>query len=111
MHTETNEMTKTDVDDELRTAQRTAKRRRADFLEACRRAVECLEHFAAEARNRLERAAELEGAQLLELPGDVLSAGAWGAANASSKLGSVSRVAADYMNALAQAEALKGGTR
>ena len=111
MHTETSEMRKTDVDSDLRVAERTAKRRRADLLDACRRAVECLEHFAAEARSRLERAAELEGARLLELPGDVLSASTWGAANATSKLSSAPLVAAEYMNALAEVEALKGGTR
>jgi hypothetical protein len=116
MPTETNEMRTTNLDNdlrvaELRAAERAAKRRRADLLDACRRAVECLEHFAAEARSRLERAAELEGARLLELPSDVLSATTWGAANAASKLSGAPQVAAEYMNALAEVDALKGGTR
>ena len=97
----------------LRAAERAAKRRCADLLDACRGAVESLEHFAAEARRRLDRAAELqlEGADLLGLPGDVLSASMSGAANAASKLSGAPRVAAEYMAALAEVEALKGGAR
>ena len=109
--TATNETKKTDIEHERRAAEYAAKRRREDLLEASRRAVECLERFAADARNKLERAAELEGSQLVELPGQVLSASAWGAANASSELSSAVRIAAEYMNALGVVEALKGSAR
>lgn len=111
MQNETNQTQKTDAEKERRAAELIAKRRREDLIEACRRAVECLERFAADARRELDRAAEVEGPDLLNLPGRVLSASAWGAANASSELSSASRIAAEYMNALGALEVLKAGSR
>jgi hypothetical protein len=111
METQTNQTQSTDAEKERRAAEYVAKRRREDLLEACRRAVECLERFAANARRDLERAAEVEGPGLLDLPGQVLSQSAWGAANAASELSSASRIAGEYMNALGTLEALKGGAR
>jgi hypothetical protein len=111
MDSEATKEKKTNLEHERRAAEYVAKRRREDLLETCRSAVECLEPFAADARRKLEHAAELEGARLVELPIQVLSASTWGAANASSELGSASRIAAEYMNALGVLEALKGDAR
>lgn len=111
MQNDTNRTQKMDTDKERRGAELIATRRREDLLEACRRAVECLERFAADARRELDRAAEAEGPDLLNLPGQVLSASAWGAANAASELSSASRIAAEYMNALGALEVLKRGAR
>ncbi len=107
MHNETNQTQKSDAENKRRAAEYAAKRRREDLLEVCRRAVECLERFAASARRDLDRATEVEGADLLNLPGEVLSASAWGAANVSTELTSAARIAAEYMNALGALEALK----
>lgn len=111
MKTEAIQPKKTDLDNELRIAEHTAKRRRDDIVEACRRAVECLERFAAEARRHVDRAAELDPTRLIALPGEVLSQSAWGAANAASELSSASRMAAEYMNALGVIEGLRGEER
>jgi hypothetical protein len=111
MKTEANQTKKTDLDDELRIAEHTAKRRREDIVEACRRAVECLERFAADARRHVERADELDPSRLIALPGEVLSQSAWGAANAATELSSASRMAAEFMNALGVIEGLKGHAR
>jgi hypothetical protein len=111
MTTEATQQKKTDLDNELRIAEHTAKRRREDIVEACRRAVECLERFAADARRHVERAAELDPTRLIALPGEVLSQSAWGAANAATELSSASRMAAEYMNALGVIEGLKGEAR
>jgi hypothetical protein len=111
METEAKQPRKTDLDNELRIAEHAAKRRREDIVEACRRAVECLERFAADARRHVERAAELDPTRLIALPGEVLSQSAWGAANAATELSSASRMAAEYMNALGVVEGLKGEER
>ena len=70
MKTEADQPQKTDIDNELRVAEHMAKRRREDLVDACRRAVECLERFAAEARRELERAPELDPTRLVALPGE-----------------------------------------
>jgi hypothetical protein len=111
METEAKQPRKTDLDNELRIAEHAAKRRREDIVEACRRAVECLERFAADARRHVERAAELDPTRIIALPGEVLSQSAWGAANAATELSSASRMAAEYMNALGVIEGLKGEDR
>lgn len=97
-------------DDDLRLSEYAAKRRREDLLDTCRRAVECLERFAAQARLEVERA-EADPSRLIALPGEVLSAATWGAANASSELTSATRIAAEYVTAVATVEALKGCAR
>lgn len=124
METQANQTEKQDLNNALRSAEYTTKRRREDILEACLRAVDCLERFAAEARRAVERAMETstEGARirgdkdfdpnrLIALPGEVLSQSAWGAANAATELSSASRMAAEYMNALGILEGLKGEGR
>lgn len=111
MKTEADQPQKTDIDNELRVAEHMAKRRREDIVDACRRAVECLERFAAEARRELGRAPELDPTRLVALPGEVLSQSAWGAANAATELSSASRMATEYMNALGIVEGLKGVAR
>jgi len=124
MQTETSEPNTMDINNEIRIAAHTAKRRRDDILEACLRAVECLERFAADARRAVERAAQtsteaarirgdkdFDAARLIALPGEICSQSAWGAANAASELSSASRMAAEYMNALGVIEGLKGGAR
>jgi hypothetical protein len=111
MKPEATQPEKTDPATEIRIAEHTAKRRREDIVEACRRAVECLERFAADARREVERAGEFDPSRLISLPGDVLAKSAWGAANAASELSSATRMAAEYMNALGVVEGLKGETR
>ena len=111
MDTQTTQPAMNELDNERYMAEYLAKRRGEDLLAACRRAVECLERFADQARRGLEQAGDLDPARLLALPGDVLSASTWGAANASSELSSATRIAVEYMNALGALEALKGGAR
>lgn len=113
MQNETNQtntnQTKQPLETELRYAAYSVQRSREDILDACRRAVECLERFAAGARREIERGAELDPARLAALPGAVLSAGAWGAANAATELSSATQMVAKYMQSLARFEALKSG--
>lgn len=124
MQDETNQMPETVFNKELRSAEWAAKRRREDILEACLRAVECLERFAADARRAVERAGQtsteaarirgdkdFDPMRLVSLPGEVASQSAWGAANASSELSGASRMAAEYMHALGVIEGLKGDAR
>jgi hypothetical protein len=73
--------------------------------------VECFERFAAEARWRVERVDELDPADLIALPGELLSQSAWDAANAAVELNKASRMAAEFMNALGLIEGLKGHAR
>jgi hypothetical protein len=96
-----------DMTDDPRVFEHEAKRRREDVIEACQRAVECLERFAAEARREVERAADLDPERLVELPGKVLRASAWGGANAASELDTAARMAAAYLRALARLKAKK----
>jgi len=85
MNATTNEQRKTpDLADDPRVFEHEAKRRREDVIEACQRAVECLERFAAEAKREVERAADLDPERLVELPGKVLRASAWGGCGAST---------------------------
>jgi hypothetical protein len=108
METPTNERRPTsDLMNDPRVLEHEAKRRREDVIEACQRAVECLERFAADARREVERAADLDPARLVELPGKVLRASAWGAANAASEIDTATRMAAAYLNALGRIEARK----
>lgn len=76
----------------------TAERRRTELLEACRRAVHCLELFAAQARRDLEHAAA-EPSRVFLLPGKLLNACAWGSANASTELSNATTIVAEYMRA------------
>lgn len=106
METPTNERKPvTDLERDPRVFEHEAKRRREDVIGACQRAVECLERFAADARREVERAADLDPERLVELPGKVLRAAAWGAANAASEIDAASRMAAAYLRALARLEA------
>ena len=108
MNATTNERKKApDLTDAPRVFEHEAKRRREDVIDACQRAVECLERFAAEARREVERAADLDPARLVELPGKVLRASAWGSANAASELDTATRMSAAYLNALGRLEARK----
>jgi hypothetical protein len=107
MKTETNQTQDMNLEDKLRAVEFIANCRREELFEACRRAVECLERFAADARRELDRATAFKGLDLLELPGKVLSASAWGAANVSSELRSTSRIGVEYMNALGTLKALQ----
>jgi hypothetical protein len=111
METQASQPKQPALNDDLRAVEYEAKRRREDLLEACRRAVECLERFAADARREVDRAAELDSARLVDLPDHVLSASAWGSANAATELSSATRMAAAYMNALGELEARKGAGR
>lgn len=107
----TDEQKKPDLTDDPRVFEHEAKRRREDVLEACRRAVECLERFAAEAWREVERAGDLDAERLVELPGKVLRASAWGGANAASELDTAARMAASYLRALARLEGRKEAVR
>ncbi len=78
---------------------------RTGMLDACRLAVECLERFAAQARREFERWSELNPTQLADLPGKVLAASVWGAANAASELSRAAQEGAAYMHALGNLEA------
>jgi hypothetical protein len=111
MQNETIQTQKTDPDDELRIAEYTAKRRREDILEACRRAVGCLERLAADIRREVERAADLDPHRLIAVPSEVLSQSAWTTSNLATEMGGANRMAAEYMNAIGALEALKGGAR
>jgi hypothetical protein len=111
MQSETNQTQKTDLEDELHIAEHTAKRRREDILESCRRAVGCLERLAADMRREVERAADLDPYRLIALPSEVLSQSAWTTSNLATEMGSANRMAAEYMNAIGALEALRGGAR
>jgi hypothetical protein len=103
------EASKLDWDSEghLRVLERQVTRSRKDMLEACRRAIECLERFAAEARRELERSSELEPVKIVDLPGKILAASAWGTVNAASELSSAQHEAAICMKAMGELEAKK----
>lgn len=105
----TQETTQTEAT--LRLAEHSAARYRESVIEACRQAVATLEDFAAKARRDVERAAELEPGELASLPSAVAAQGAWGAANVASELSTASRLAIQYLNAMAMIEALKGGAK
>lgn len=108
----TNEQRKApELADDPRVFEHEAKRRREDVIEACQRAVECLERFAAEAKREVERAADLDPERLVELAGKVLRASAWGGANAASELDTAARMAAAYLHALGRLEARKEAVR
>jgi hypothetical protein len=103
------EASKLDCDSEgyLRVLENRVKRSREAMLEACRSAIECLERFAADARRELERSSELEPVKIVDLPGKVLAASAWGAVNAASELSRAQHEAAICMKALGELEARK----
>lgn len=111
MQSETNQSQKTGSADTLSIAEFTAKRAREELIRACRKAVDCLEHFAADARREVERSGDLDAHRLAGLVGTLLSASAWGAANAASELSTANQMAAQYLNAIGMVEALKGGAR
>lgn len=96
---------KADLADDLRVLEHEAKSQREGVIKACLRAVECLGRFTAEAKREVEHAAELDPEQLVALPGTVLRASAWGAANAAGELDTAGRMAAMYLRALARLEA------
>lgn len=77
-----------------------AMRRREDVLHACRRAVECMEGFAAQARREYESASQLEAERIMDLPSKILRTNAWGAAITSTELDDTSWMIAAYMQAL-----------
>lgn len=95
----------------LRLAEHSAARLQEQIIESCRQAVATLEDFAAKARREVERAAELEPGELAGLPSALASQSVWGAANAASELGTATRMATQYLNALGIVEALKRGAR
>jgi uncharacterized protein YcaQ len=77
---------------------------RKETMDACRRAVECLERFAAKARQELDRSSERDPVQIADLPGQILEASVWGAANTATELANAMREAAAYMKALGELE-------
>ncbi|MBK7537595.1 MAG: hypothetical protein IPI49_19930 [Myxococcales bacterium] len=81
----------------------TAECRKAELLDACRRAVDCLERFAAQARRELEQAAA-DPSAVVRLPGKLLHACAWGSANASTELSTATTIVAEYMRATVTVE-------
>jgi hypothetical protein len=101
--------TTTEKDAMLRLAEHSAAQLHAQIIESCRQAVATLEDFAAKARREVDRAAELPPGELAGLPGALASQAAWGAANAASELGTASRMATQYLNALGIVEALRRG--
>ena len=111
MDSVTNHSEKTDSPDEMQIAEYTAKRRRDDILEACRRAVATLERLAADMRREVDRAAELDPHRLIGIPSEVLSQSAWATSNLAIELGGANRMAAEYMNAIGAIGAIKGGAR
>jgi hypothetical protein len=90
-------------------AEREANRRRAEVLAACRRAVSCLERFAADARREVERAADRDPTRLVALPVELLSLSEAGATNAGAELRRALLDAAEYMNALGVSEGMTRG--
>lgn len=73
-----------------------AERGRTELLEACARAVRCLEMFAAQARRALEDAAA-DASLVTTLPGKVTHACVWGAANAAAELNTATSIVAQYV--------------
>ncbi len=73
-----------------------AERGRAELLEACARAVRCLEMFAAQARRELEYATA-DASLVTTLPGKVTHACVWGAANAAAELNNATGIVAGYV--------------
>lgn len=111
MQNETNKVQETQGADRSRVAEFMARSARGELIRACRKAVECLEHFAKDARREVDRADDLDPHRLAGLVGTLLSASAWGAANAASELSTANQMAAQYLNAIGMVEAMKGGAR
>jgi hypothetical protein len=95
----------------LLVAEHTAVQTREHLIELCQEAVKTLEDFVAKARREIDGAEKLTPTELAELPGQILAHSSWGAANASSQLNNAMRMVAEYMNALGELDALKGGAR
>lgn len=86
-------------------AQREVKRHQENLLNSCLQAVQHLERFAAEARREIERARDGSSSNVMELPGQILSKSAWGAANAATELQRCSTWLAAYSAAVARLQA------
>lgn len=88
-----------------------AERGRAELLEACARAVQCLERSAAQARRELEYATA-DASLVTTLPGKVTHACVWGAANAAAELNNATGIVAGYVAAeVAREERAKAAAR
>ncbi|HVW29248.1 MAG TPA: hypothetical protein VHC69_27970 [Polyangiaceae bacterium] len=109
MDTQTTQTTKQDSD--LLMAEHLAEYSRRKLIEDCLAAVKTLEDFAAKARREVAQIEERKPSELVSLPGQILAHSAWGAANASSQLNNAMRTVAEYMRALGESDALKGGAR
>lgn len=111
METQTTQANPQDPKNELHLFKLRAEYSRQQLIEACQSAVQCLERFAANARGHVERAAELDPAQLVDLPSRVLSECVWGSANASSAPSTATQSLVAYTTALREIQARKEAVR
>ncbi len=90
-------------------AERDVKRYQEHVIHSCLQAVLHLERFTAEARREIEAAQRGDAASLTELPGQVLAASAWGAANAATELQRATKLLAAYSAAVSRLDCLTEG--